>query len=136
MDSLQKSYRAAGGSRTLCVRLRMPHGHGGAGENPAEIHAFADSIVNAGPPLTRISDDEMNDGRSVVNYEGDSIRSAEILFTRDDGDWTNRLWETAPADLDAASHRASAVVPPDATAWYLNLIDGDGRVVSAPHRTR
>ncbi|MFA6632361.1 MAG: acetylxylan esterase [Kiritimatiellia bacterium] len=35
MDSLQKSYRALKVPFTLCVRLRMPHGHGAAGENPA-----------------------------------------------------------------------------------------------------
>jgi dienelactone hydrolase len=30
MDSLQKSYRLTQGDRTLCIRIRMPHGHGGA----------------------------------------------------------------------------------------------------------
>jgi len=29
--------------------------------------------------------------------------------------------------------RASAVIPEGATAWYLNIIDGRGLVVSTPH---
>ena len=48
MDSLQKSYRLAQGPHTLCIRLRMPHGHGGPGENPAEILAFAEINFAAG----------------------------------------------------------------------------------------
>jgi dienelactone hydrolase len=136
MDSLQKSYRAAGGSQTLCVRPRMPHGHGGAGENPAEIHAFADSIVNHGPPLSVVKREDMKDGRCVVTYQGDTARTAELHFTRSSGKWTDRLWESAPADLDLTARRASALVPPDATAWFFNLIDEAGRAVSTPHRTR
>ena len=34
MDALQRSYRLPKGLRHLCIRLRMPHGHGGAGRKP------------------------------------------------------------------------------------------------------
>ena len=37
MDSLQKSYCALKVPHTLCVRLRMPHGHGAAGEAWTEV---------------------------------------------------------------------------------------------------
>ena len=47
MDSLQKSYRLPQAERTLAIRVRMPHGHGAAGEKPGEIHAFADSLFAA-----------------------------------------------------------------------------------------
>ena len=36
MDSWQKSYRLPASPRTLCLRIRMPHGHGPVGENPEE----------------------------------------------------------------------------------------------------
>ena len=56
LNALQPSYRLPRGPRTLCIRLRMPHGHGGAGENPEEIRVFADSILKGGSPLPRITD--------------------------------------------------------------------------------
>jgi len=133
MDSLKKSYTAAGGTSTLCVRLRMPHGHGGAGENPEEIAAFADAILRKGEPLARILKHGREDGRGFATYQGGTISKAEILFTKDAGPWTERKWEAAPADLDAASKRASAALPEGTTAFYINVIDEKGRVVSAPH---
>jgi dienelactone hydrolase len=50
LDSLQKSYRLPPGERRLCVRLLMPHGQG-PGQSPAEIHAFAASVLNGGAPM-------------------------------------------------------------------------------------
>ncbi|MEI8019085.1 MAG: acetylxylan esterase, partial [Schlesneria sp.] len=38
MDSWKKSYLLPTGQRDLCLRVRMPHGHGPVGENPEEIH--------------------------------------------------------------------------------------------------
>ena len=55
MNALQRSYRLPKGQRTLCVRLRMPHGHGGAGENPEEIRVFADSVLKKGTSLPVIT---------------------------------------------------------------------------------
>ena len=46
MDSLQKSYRLPKPPRTLCVTVRMPHRHGGPGENPKEIYVMAESLFN------------------------------------------------------------------------------------------
>jgi hypothetical protein len=54
LNALQSSYRLPKGLRTLCIRLRMPHAHGGAGENPEEIRVFADHLLGKGPPLARI----------------------------------------------------------------------------------
>jgi dienelactone hydrolase len=54
MDSLQKSYRLTQGSHALCLRVRMPHGHGD-GWAPAEILAFAESQFGRGPALAKIA---------------------------------------------------------------------------------
>lgn len=134
LDSLQKSYRAAGGPSTLCIRLRMPHGHGGAGENPAEIARFADAIVRGGPALARVTGQGEEGGEIWASFEGGGVTTAELLYTKDTGAWPERKWEAAPAALDAAAGRASATVPEGATVSYLNLIDAEGRVVSAPHQ--
>jgi dienelactone hydrolase len=132
ISSLQKSYNIAGGSSALCIRLRMPHGHGGAGENPSEILAFADSILRAGPPLPRVTGHGIEVGRAWASYEG-TVSKAELLFTRDSGPWPDRQWEALPAELGPTTHRASAPLPEGVTVFYLNLIDASDRVVSSSH---
>jgi len=134
MDSLQKSYRLPKSPRTLCVRLRMPHGHGGPGENPAEIHAMAESLFRDKPPMARITDRARN-GREVrVAFESPTpIVRAELNYTKDAGVWKERKWETAPATLDAAAGKASAVLPEGVTVFYFNLVDGRDLVVSSEH---
>ncbi|APW60606.1 alpha/beta hydrolase family protein [Paludisphaera borealis] len=135
LDSLRKSYRAAGGSSTLCVRLRMPHGHGPAGENPEEIHAFADSILKGGKPLVEVST-VVRDGSTIrAAFAGqDLVASAQLLYTKADGSWPDRLWETAEARVDQAARTIDGQLPTGATAYFLNLIDPQGRVVSTQLR--
>ena len=48
LNALQHSYGCPRARASLCIRLRMPHGHGGAGENPEEIRVFADSVLKGG----------------------------------------------------------------------------------------
>ncbi len=134
MDSLAKSYRLPNAPRTLCTKVRMPHGHGGAGENPEEIHAFADSIVNHGKPLTKVLA-QGRDGQAVwATFEAvRTVVRAELNFTRAQGEWQKRLWETIPAAVSADGKNATATLPQDATVHYLNLIDSDGLTVSTEH---
>lgn len=132
MDALQATYRAPAGRQTLCVRLRMPHAHGGPGESPKEIHVFAESVVNHGDPLARIRA-QGRDGDAVwAKFQSARpIVKAELNYTADTGDWKKRLWATLPARL--ARGRATATLPPNAKFYYLNLTDDRGCVVSAPH---
>ncbi|MFM7075193.1 MAG: alpha/beta hydrolase family protein [Planctomycetaceae bacterium] len=147
--SWQRSYRLPKGPRTLCLRVRMPHGHGPAGENPEEIRAFADAILRdpASPPaagLPTVTGQGTLGDRTWLSWRGGRpIRTAELCFTLADGPWQDRLWETAPATIEAGADdgagggaRASAVVPAGATAWYLNLVDEAGLVVSGEHVVR
>jgi hypothetical protein len=135
-SSWQKSYRLPMGPRTVCLKLRMPHGHGGAGENAPELPAFAERWLKDGPGLATLTA-QGQDGRTVW-AEFDSpfaIVQAHLLMTRDQGRWQDRVWQALPAAIDAARRRVSAAVPEDATAWYLNLVDFRGLVVSSEHRT-
>ena len=132
MDSLQKSYRIAGGSSMLCIRPRMPHGHGGAGENPEEIHAFADAMVRRGKPLVEVIAQERNGDRVRVELRG-PIAKAELLYTTSAGAWTTRRWETAAAAIEPGGRTAIAALPPGTTAYYLNVIDDRNLVVSTEH---
>ena len=130
LDSLQKSYHLPAGPRTLCTRVRMPHGHGGPGENPAEIHAFADNILGGRPALARIT----AQGRNWAAYESIvPIVKAELNFTKATGNWKERKWETIPAVLDVAQRKVTATIPVGTTVHYLNIIDERGLAVSTEH---
>jgi dienelactone hydrolase len=134
-DSWRKSARTAPGTAALCMPLRMPHGHGGAGENPVEIAAFADAVVQKGEPMLRLSAPKVTDGTATVTWQGSMRpRKAELIFTRvDTGPWKDRLWETQPAEIDAAGTAASASLPPDAKYWYFHVTDHRDVAVSTEY---
>ena len=153
MDSLQKSYRLTQGDRTLCIRIRMPHGHGGAGENPEEIHAFANSLLTgkaacpmgalftcpsssscSEKPLATITDQGQDEGIAWLTFKAETtITSAELIYTKDTGKWQDRLWESIPATIDHDANKATATIPEGATVFYLNLTDEHNLVVSSEH---
>lgn len=134
MDSLQKSYRTPASPHTLCVKIRMPHGHGGPGENPPEIQVFADSFLKDGKPLAKVTGQGVKDGQAWAEFKSDvPIMKAELCFTKSKGPWPDRKWESAAATLDAAAGRASAPLPDGVSVYYLNLTDQRGMVVSSEH---
>jgi len=133
-DSLQKSYRLPKSERTLCIKVRMPHGHGGAGENPPEILAYADSFLRGAKPLAKITSQERKEKSVTVAFSSQTpITKAELNFTKDTGKWQQRKWETVPATVDAAANKATATLPEGATVYYVNLIDERGMYVSSEH---
>ena len=94
-DSLQKSYRLPKSPRTLCMRVRMPHGHGGAGENPAEILAFANSRFQNGKPLAKVVGTGIKGSTAFVQFKAqpaDKIVKAEFNYTTAAGPWQQREW--------------------------------------------
>ncbi len=133
LDALQLSYRLPKGPRTLCVRLRMPHAHGGAGENPKEIRVFADRILKGAPPLATISGSG-RDGSSVwVTYTAKvPIVKAELNYTADSGRWQDRNWQNIPGEQTEG--KAKARLPDGARVYYFNLFDGRDCVVSSEHQ--
>lgn len=134
MDSLQKSYRLPQSPRTICLRVRMPHGHGGAGENPAEIQAFAGSILKSGVPLARITAQGRHGDQVWATYQSTTpIRRAELNYTCQTGVWKERKWETAPATVDEAQKKVTAQLPKEVAVYYLNLVDDRELVVSTEH---
>ena len=129
MDSLQKSYRLPSDPRTLCVRVRMPHGHGGPGETPDEIRAFADSLCKAGKPLPHITAQGRTGDRVWASFESESpVASAELNFTRDTCAWAERNWEAVPATIEGS--RVRAVLPAGTRVYYLNLCTDRKLIVS------
>jgi dienelactone hydrolase len=133
MNALQRSYRLPQGPRMLCIRLRMPHGHGGAGENPEEIRVFTDSILKGGVALPRITGSG-RDGTDVwATYAAKvAVVKAELNYTRDTGRWQDRKWESIPANHTAG--RVAASLPEGTRVYYFNLFDQRSCVVSTEHQ--
>jgi len=131
--ALQKSYRATAGSHALTIRLRMPHGHGGAGENPEEIRAFADSILKGAPPMLRVTGQGREGDQVWATFEGAvPAAAAELNFTKDTGSWPERQWEALPAQIDQAG-KVTATLPPGSMVYYINITDESGLLVSTEH---
>lgn len=134
MDSLQKSYQVTKGTRTLCVRVRMAHGHGGPGENPEEIRVFADAMLAGGKRLARITGTRRQRMRVEAFYDSPvAIVRAELNYTCDKGKWMDRPWETVPAVVDRAGGGVWADLPNHVSLYYFNLIDDRNCVVSSEH---
>lgn len=112
----------------------MPHGHGGAGENPEEIHIFANSLLKGSEPLAQITKQGL--GSDILWAEYNSvvpIVNAELCYTTDTNDWFNHIWHSAPADLNSFERRVSAKLPQNTTVCYLNIIDERNLVSSTEH---
>lgn len=132
LGALQSSYRLPTGPQTLCVRLRMPHGHGGAGENPEEIRVFADAILKEGMALPVITGTGREGNQAWASFTSNSrVVSAVLNFTRDEGAWQERKWEAVPAELNA--DRVVAELPAETKVYYFNLTDERDCVVSSEH---
>ncbi len=133
-DSLQKSYRLPNAPRFLALKVRMPHGHGGPGENPEEIHAFSDAILKGGQRLATITK-QGRDGETVWAEFTSPVNkvTAELNYTKDTGVWQKRKWDTVPAKIDGKTSRITAELPTGAKAYYFNLIDDRKRVASGEH---
>ncbi|MCX7385678.1 MAG: acetylxylan esterase [Planctomycetales bacterium] len=137
MDSWKKSWMLPKSSQTLCLRIRMPHGHGPAGENPEEISVYADSHLKQGKPLATITEHGTRDNEVWATFVSKvPLLNAELCFTRSTGRWQDREWEILPAHIDAVASRVTANMPADATVYYLNIFDDRQCAVSTEHTTR
>jgi hypothetical protein len=132
LEALQLSYRLAKGPHSLCIRLRMPHGHGGAGENPKEIQVFADSILKGDVPLPVITGRGREGADVWATYSAKvPVVKAELNFTRDVGRWQERKWESLA--VQPVNGRVTARLPEGTRVYYFNLFDERDCVVSTQH---
>ncbi len=137
LDSWQKSYRLPPGKRSLCLRIRMPHGHGPAGEDPEEIHLFANQILRQEKPLPAITEQGHSADEAWAEYQSEvPLAKAELCFTRDSGKWPDRLWDQIPAEINPQTGRVTAKIPADSKVFYLNLFDDRNCAVSTEHVER
>ncbi len=132
LNALQPSYQLPKGPRSLCIRLRMPHGHGGAGENPKEIHVFVESILKGGDPLPSITGSGRVGTNVWATYSAKvPVLRAELNYTLATGRWQDRKWESIPGTLGEG--RVAAGLPEGTRVYYFNLFDQRDCAVSTEH---
>ena len=132
LDSYQRSYRLPGGPRTLCITVRMPHGHP-SGWRPVEIGLFADQQLRGGKPLATLGPMQVKGGEVTATVEAAvPIVKAALHTTSDTGIWEKRTWQTAAAEIADGLIRAKlpAARP---LVFFLTLTDQRGATVSTEH---
>jgi dienelactone hydrolase len=136
--SLQKSYSLVKAPVTLCIKPRMVHSHGGPGEKPEEIRAFADSFCKGGQQLATVTGQGAEkDGTAWVQWKSPvKIDKAEFLYTKASGIWKERKWESSAAQINQDAGKASFKIPEGATVYYFNITDSRGLVSSSRHVER
>lgn len=123
MDSWERSIQLCDHS-TRCLRIRMPHGHGAAGENPEEIHVFMNTILRADKPLPEIGKPSVQGNQIMASYQSEvPLKNAELCYTADLGKWQDRKWLASPAEINSAQGLIQAEIPADAKIAYINLFD-------------
>ena len=132
LGSYRKSYRLVKAPRTLCVQVRMPHGHP-QGWAPKEIGLFVDSVLTGGKPLPRLGDLSIAGGHASATIDPEvPAASAQLHYTTDTGPWAKRDWKSLDARL--VDGKITADLPEGSPlVLYLTATDGRGAVVSSEH---
>ena len=145
---------------TVSIRVEMPHGHT-HGWAPSEIHHFTDALFKGGAPLPRHVETRVRDGRIISKFESARpLMKATLCYTRATGLWPDRKWNqidwrppqpssTSPtteicsyrqrisnlAALDEVGqgYVASAELPLETTAAFINVTDDRDLLVSSTH---
>ena len=129
LDCQAECYTAMPGEAMVSLIPGMRHGHS-AGWNPPDSYAFASSVVESGRSWCIQTSAEVKKGIATVLFESSrSLDSATLIWTRDSGITGDREWQETSAKLlrfsNSSYWSASASLPHDATAWFINVHSGD-----------
>ncbi|QDT05648.1 hypothetical protein K227x_40490 [Rubripirellula lacrimiformis] len=112
----------------------MRHGHG-AGWNPPDSYAFAESVVRDGGPWCRPTKAIRTGDDVVVSFSSSKmLRDAVLVSTTDSGITGSRQWTQTPAMLtrQGDSWHVAVPLPPGTTAWFVN-VHSDGLTASCEY---
>lgn len=133
LESLQKSADLVRTPVTLSISLRMPHGHGGAGELPEIIRAFADYFCKKeGQPLPKIISMKQQETQLVAEVETvNPIVGAKLLYTQQSGKWDQLKWESIPAQIAENGKTITVIIPNGTKQYLLNVHDDRHLTISS-----
>ncbi len=134
LGSYQKSYRLVRGPRTLCVTVRMPHGHG-EGWAPKEIGLFVDSVLYGGKPLATFAPVRRDGTHLTTTCRSEfPIKQASLHYTADTGVWKERRWQSLP--VTCREGKISCELPAaKSIVYFLTVTDERGATVSTEHES-
>jgi len=139
LDSYQKSYRSVRGPRTLCVTVKMPHGHE-QGWARQEIYLFADAVLGIGSTkrFAVLERPRVDDNIVTLRYRSDvPIQKVQIHWTTDfDKPWQQREWQTAEGRVVGLNELRASAPPSRPAVYFLTATDTRGAVVSTEHVER
>ncbi|RTE11251.1 alpha/beta hydrolase family protein [Paenibacillus whitsoniae] len=127
-----KSYEASRHSEhsVLSVQFNLGHSHS-AGWKPLEIYRFADQIARAGQPLPRIEVIERTGNQISVSVVSElPLERAELRYAEDVTDWFQVEWLVQ--DVQLAGQRLQAEIPLQAVAFFIQVTDAAGSLISTP----
>ncbi len=123
------------GPGTLCLRVGMSHGHK-PGWSVEEVYAFADSVLRDGKPLARIKEQGHDAAHCWITFDAPRrIKRAQLVHADDVTDWVQAPWSSSEATLHPLGDRAEASLPARCRAYFFNLTDERGLLVSSPVTT-
>lgn len=132
LDSYRKSYRSVPGRVDLRVEVRMPHSHH-AGWAPQEIGWYVDSVLQGGAALPQLGPLRIDGATASASFQTEEpIVAGFINFTRDNGPWKERRWETRDAEI-ANGHVSAKLPSTRPLVCYLNVTDARGAMMSTGH---
>ncbi len=131
-DSHAKTFALVKSPKYLHFVPELPHGH--IFDRPKAIEVFIAQRLGRGPPLARVSDPQMEDGKLFANVESStSPVEANLHYTvaKLSGNASEREWVMKPAKIDGKMITAESP-PSTATAWFLTVKDQRDILVSSP----
>lgn len=135
LDSVKRCYDRALGSHMVAMIPGMKHSHG-AGWNPPDSYAFAESIVRSGKPWCQQRGILVDGMSSQVSFETTkNITKASLICTSDSGFTGTRKWEEFPVEFaqNNGGVVVTAALPHGTTAWFVNVLS-NGLVASSDYQ--
>lgn len=127
LDKQAASYTAAPGDRMVSLIPGMKHSHG-AGWNPEDSYAFADSVVETGKAWASQSFIEVQNNKCKAIFSSTkAIDKAILVSTTDTGITGDRKWSVSDTQLSRGKSNwtATTFLPKGTTAWFINLKSGN-----------
>ncbi len=138
LDCQADSYRLAQGPQMISLVPKMRHGHAPPWNRP-ESYAFAESVVKTGKPWCKQINSQISQATYKATFASEKLfDQAELVSTTDQGVTGDRTWIVSPAKLQQKDKQwiASAKLPPNTTACFINLTSGKLVVSSEFHEIK
>lgn len=131
MTCNQKSAQATNGLSIMRFKKGYRHGNIYA-RNTEEIYAFADQVVKDADPLPEIGKPEMISNTVLGNVQSSvGLKSARLMYTKDDGQWNQRIWKEGQASI--SGNTIQATIPDNTTVFFFSVTDSRGYMVSSEY---